>query len=281
MDPNGDSDVGGTKDATTAKVGRPLTPLAQKAVCRLLEAHDYAHDAGRELWEFAVSIAELRNDGVTKSDLRWLICRRYVEYATEVTTMASVKREFVPVESLRISKRAAFVITSAGLELRKELEQSSVGCHDSAQGGTSLLPEVRPPVPERKADQPSNGQALVSPQYPKWDRDRRELRVGNQLVKVFKLPSPMQERILMAFEEESWPPRIDDPLPNCPDLLPKRRLHDTIKSLNRNQKNCLVRFMGDGTGEGIRWEFVSQEAIEQSYKSCSGEAQAIETTYGI
>jgi hypothetical protein len=67
----------------------------------------------------------------------------------------------------------------------------------------------------------------------------------------------MQEAILMAFEEEKWPPRIDDPLPGNADLLPKRRLHDTIKSLNRNQKNCLVRFMGDGTGEGVRWELVT------------------------
>jgi hypothetical protein len=66
----------------------------------------------------------------------------------------------------------------------------------------------------------------------------------------------MQEAILMAFEEEHWPPRIDDPLPAHPDLLPKRRLHDTIKGLNRKQKNCLIRFMGDGTGEGIRWELI-------------------------
>ena len=62
----------------------------------------------------------------------------------------------------------------------------------------------------------------------------------------------------MAFEEESWPPRIDDPLPPHPDLMPKRRLHDTIKSLNRNQKNHVIRFMGDGTGEGIRWGLVHE-----------------------
>jgi hypothetical protein len=74
----------------------------------------------------------------------------------------------------------------------------------------------------------------------------------------------MQEAILMAFEEEQWPPRIDDPLPGHPDLLPKRRLHDTIKSLNRNQKNSLIRFMGDGTGEGIRWELIpSRNDAEQ------------------
>ena len=51
----------------------------------------------------------------------------------------------------------------------------------------------------------------------------------------------------------------DDPLPMHPDMLPKRRLHDTIKSLNRNQKTAQIRFMGDGTGEGIRWELATAQ----------------------
>ena len=76
------------------------------------------------------------------------------------------------------------------------------------------------------------------------------------MVKVFKLPSPNQETVLMAFQEEGWPPKIDDPLPPHGDILPKRRLHDTIKSLNRNQKSRRLRFMGDGTGEGVCWELI-------------------------
>jgi hypothetical protein len=62
----------------------------------------------------------------------------------------------------------------------------------------------------------------------------------------------------MAFEEEDWPVRIDDPLPPSPDIDPKTRLSSTIKSLNKNLKNRLVHFMGDGTGEGVMWEFVGQ-----------------------
>ncbi len=94
------------------------------------------------------------------------------------------------------------------------------------------------------------------PRRPKWDQQRRQLRVGAQIVKEFKLPSPNQETVLTAFEEEAWPPRIDDPLPPLPNLDPRRRLHDTIKALNRKQKHDLVRFRGDGSGEGIRWEFI-------------------------
>jgi hypothetical protein len=70
------------------------------------------------------------------------------------------------------------------------------------------------------------------------------------------VPAANQERVLAAFEEEGWPVHIDDPLPPSPDQDSKRRLHDTINSLNRNQKCPLIRFVGDGTGQGVRWEFV-------------------------
>jgi hypothetical protein len=73
-------------------------------------------------------------------------------------------------------------------------------------------------------------------------------------VKQFKVPAPNQEIILAAFEEENWTARIDDPLVPHPAIDSKRRLHDTINSLNRNQKNPLLRFLGDGNGEGICWE---------------------------
>ena len=63
-----------------------------------------------------------------------------------------------------------------------------------------------------------------------------------------------QERILAAFEEEGWPVHIDDPLPPHPEQDSKRRLHDTINSLNRNQKKRLIQFLGNGNGQGIRWE---------------------------
>ena len=36
-------------------------------------------------------------------------------------------------------------------------------------------------------------------------------------MKQFKVPSPTQESILAAFEEEGWPAAIDDPLPPQPE----------------------------------------------------------------
>ena len=100
-----------------------------------------------------------------------------------------------------------------------------------------------------------NGRAgLIS--GPHWDAETRELRINGHLVKRFKWKAANQETVLAAFEEEGWRRRIDDPLPPVPDQLSTRHLSEAIKQLNRSQKNSLIRFRGDGTGEGITWELV-------------------------
>jgi hypothetical protein len=88
---------------------------------------------------------------------------------------------------------------------------------------------------------------------PVWDAVRRHLWLGPVLVKQFRQPAKNQETILAAFQEECWPPRIDDPLPGGDNQDAQDRLHDTIKRLNR-QTVRLIRFLSDGTGQGILWE---------------------------
>ncbi len=63
---------------------------------------------------------------------------------------------------------------------------------------------------------------------------------------------------MSAFQEDGWPARIDDPLPPTPETDPKRRLSDAIKCLNRKQLNPLLRFSGDGTGEGVLWDLIAE-----------------------
>ncbi len=250
------------RDYRDSDVAGCIPHSTQRALCQLLKASNYAEDTGRNAWEFAVTIGELLRDGVTENELRWLVCRGYVEHAEEVTSTGK-ERAFDHHVSLRFCKRSAFIITDTGVAFSREFlngsTQSEVREIVEANSFDTTLPRTRlQPVENSHHNSDGNAQ-------PKWDRDRRELRLGSKIVKVFKLPSPMQEAILMAFEEEHWPPRIDDPLPGHPDYPPKRRLHDTIKSLNRNQKNCLIRFMGDGTGEGIRWELIpSRDVAEYS-----------------
>ena len=83
---------------------------------------------------------------------------------------------------------------------------------------------------------------------PHWDAATRVLRVGERVVKQYRVPAAAQEAILAAFQEEGWPPHLDDPLPPVRDGYPKDRLRDAIRHLNANQKNRRLRFRGDGTG---------------------------------
>ena len=80
--------------------------------------------------------------------------------------------------------------------------------------------------------------------------------MNGSIVKRFKWQAVNQELVLGAFQEDGWPAVIDDPLPPKPEQDSKRRLHDTIKALNRNQLHKAIRFHGNGTGEGIRWSLV-------------------------
>ena len=225
----------GKKSTHTPTSG--LDDNTSTGLVRLAGALDQASDTGRDRWDFAVEIQELLAAGLTTSDLRWLVCKGYVEHAREITLPGEDGRAFQPTGNLTFAKRTCFVLTAGGL--------SAVEGRSAAASASCRIGHV-----SRVDASHGHDKRLV----PHWDPKLHELRFNGQLVKRFKLPSPNQEVILTAFEEEGWPTRIDDPLPPRPEQNPKRRLHDTIKSLNRNQKNRLIRIMGDGTGLGIRWE---------------------------
>lgn len=225
--------------ATRRRLSPQIAPHVQSAMAMLLQAYEYAQDVDRNRWEFAIGFDELRRAGLTTADCRWLVCKGWSELARELTPQPGVPRRFRHDVGLAISQRSCFVLTDSGVQVVRRM-----GRQDQAAG--------------RSADSASYASALISMVRPHWDRDRHELRLGDSLIKQFKLPSPNQEMILMALEEENWPVRIDDPLPPSKKLDAKQRLHDTIKNLNRNQKHRLIRFMGDGTGQGVRWELIAE-----------------------
>jgi len=95
------------------------------------------------------------------------------------------------------------------------------------------------------------------PFKPTYDSVARELRFGSTLIKRFTKPAENQERVLLAFEEEKWVERVDDPLSPVPGLVSKDRLRRTIDALNDGHAlPRIVKFRGDGTGQGIRWTFL-------------------------
>jgi len=216
-----------------------------------LQAHDYARSLGRDDWDFALELPSICSAGMTVNDLRWLLYEGYVEHACEVHSEGAPSRQFRDMGKRTFTQRSCFVITTRGVSLARQL---CVDYPDAAHSPSTGLAAT-----SLGLTHPSND---LSASTPHWDSDRRELRICGVLVKQFKLPSSNQEAILDAFEEEAWPIRIDDPLPPRSEMNSKRRLHDTIKSLNRHQKSRSLRFLGDGRGEGVRWESLQSGLAE-------------------
>lgn len=208
------------------------------ALGHLLEAYCYARDLDANPWEFAIELSGLRRLQLSNSDLRWLVGSGLLEHGIEVTLGGEAERSFQHPSRLLFSKKTCFVLSSAGAEMAANLAPgaSPILATNGVAATTPALGIAAPP----------------SQQPPRWDRDLNELRVGQALVKCFKIPSPCEEAVLAAFEELSWPERIDDPLPPCESLA------ETIELLNRSQKQPLLRFLGDGAGQGIRWEYSVQ-----------------------
>lgn len=205
----------------------------------LVNAYRYSNDTHCDRWEFAVEISQLRQWGMTPTDLRWFVKKGYVDHACEITVEGDPSRRFRTTGKVSFKKRTCFVLTARGYELAVQcLGDSLAGPSDSAESSVKNAGRCE--------------------KVPKWDSDLRELRLGGVLVKHFKWQAVNQESILSAFEEEGWPKVIDDPLPPKEEHDTKRRLLDTIKSLNRNQKENAIRFRGNGTGEGVIWEFTTE-----------------------
>jgi hypothetical protein len=215
------------------EVEQSIQQRGAAALRALLEAHTYAASLSQDVWQFALGIVSLRQGGLSHNDIRWLLYRKYVLHGMETTQPGEERRTFRDAGVMRFERRSCFVLTEVGKTFARE-----EGCA---------------PVVEQPTLAPVN---VIAPSVivPTWDRDRQELRLGQELVKCFKTPAPNQELILAAFQEEGWPVHIYDPLPPQPEQDSRRRLHDTINSLNRNQKKPLVRFMGDGSGQGVRWD---------------------------
>lgn len=227
-----------------------LSTQQRKALEVLLEAHDAATAVGRERRQFAVQLTALGKEGVSDTALRWLVIRGYAEHLRESTRQRGRKRTMQLASNLRFTERSCFMLTNVGAGVARQSvpqgQERNVGSVRSARAIT----EIRPG-------------------YVVCEDGTRELRVGDRLVKRFRGRITNQELILVALQEQGWPRRTDDALPPRGTRSPKLRLRDTIGKLNRRQVDRLIRFHGDGTGQGVNWEL-----LDVSSRPATGRQQA-------
>lgn len=218
----------------------------------LIVAYQLAEHCGATPIEFAVEISKLYELRISDSFLRWLIKKEFVLHAIEISLPASATRMFHEGCGMVFRSESCFYMSASGFHHFCTSSDSPTGVEELDPAVTNRVSEFLPDV---RSVQSSNEKPK-----PIWDADRQELRFNGDLVKRYRHPSKNQIAVLNCFQEEEWPARIDDPLPPTPGSNSRRKLNDTVKALNNHQKNKLLRFRCDGTGEGVIWETVDQLA---------------------
>jgi len=210
----------------------PFQPLSQviwdglQALCVALH---YSADVERPASDFAIEIQSLEEIGLSNSDLRWLICKGYVQHFIDQTRYDQPGRLMVSTQSLRLVPESCFVLTPTGISVAER-------CNFTVQKN-------------------GDGQGFLHtrPKIPSWDSKTRALHLGAEPVAIFDSPAPVPELILAAFEEEGWPARIDDPLRPVGEADHKARLCKAIHRLNKHVNSPHIHFCADGSGQGVCW----------------------------
>lgn len=251
--------IGSSDDGQDALPDAALLELTDGIVV-LWRAYNYAQDAGADRWEFAIEIQQFYDLGLTNNELRWLVAKGIAEHGQETSTCGDAHRSFEPTDGLMFSETSALALTESGAAFASHIYAASLEA-----GETTTSDKARRAV--ESSDDPAAGNGDGQPKAelkPIWDADRRQLCVGEEIVKWFRVPAPSQETVLAAFEEESWPAHIDDPLPCVPEGVPKQRLNSAIKRLNDCQTNRLIHFHGDGNGEGVGWTLIAEVGLKDN-----------------
>jgi hypothetical protein len=225
---------------STTRIRLPRTRMAQwtarrRCALRLLwDAWNLASKIRRSAWSLAVPLDDFVAEQISPNDLHWLVNEGYAEHRIEATRRGGSRRTF-RAAGPAFTMRSCFVLTERGLHAARWC-----GAPDDAEEPRAIRHRKR----------------RAARAKPRWDPPLRQLWLGKELVKWFRVPAGNQELILAAFHEQGWPAHIDDPLPHMPGIDPKERLHAALRRLNGRQLRRLLRFRGDGTGRGVCWEAI-------------------------
>jgi hypothetical protein len=235
---------------------QPIDEHSHAGLRLLLHAYSCALSVGEDSWDFAVEIERLYVAGLTISDLRWLVAKRFVDHGQELSVYGDRHRSFRPGAGYFFMPTTCVVLTASGATFADHFLRSSVASSPLIRSIETVT--VRGcQISELENDPPTthslNG-STTAVLKPCWDSRLRELSLDGIVIKRFRVPAHIQQLILSVFQEEGWPDYIDDPLPGDRDIDPHQRLHDAIHRLNGHQSPHMLRFRGNGDGTGVFWE---------------------------
>jgi hypothetical protein len=217
----------------------PITDGVRDALAVLKRALDYASEAEVPPWDFAIEIGHFYAVGLTITDLRWMVAKRFIEHADETSAHGDEHRSFTPSRGFNFSPTTCVLLTKEGARFAASSEVTS----PEETIRASVEPDAEPSL------------------KPHWDASRRVLSLSGRLVKQFHAPARNQELILSAFQKNDWPEFIHDPLADDFAIDPKVRLNDVVYRLNRKQIVSLLRFHVNGHGHGhfhgVHWSLNS------------------------
>ena len=146
----------------------PLIDANLRAGLALLrQAHLYALDAGADLWDFALENDHLYETGLTISDLRWLVAKKFAGHGQEISFYGDPHRSFRLSDGLNFVPTTCFVLTPKGVEFAgKALKEPT------APG----LSESRRSHPYLKSQPPAcNRPSAAGPRNQRTRRSGREI----------------------------------------------------------------------------------------------------------
>ncbi len=230
-----------------------LAERVSSGLCLLLYAYTSAIDAGRPIVDLALTIGELRAVGTKDCDLRWLVAKSYIGHFVEVHIPARLNPKLRPSKSVRIGNTSCFALTQCGLPL-------------AIQMADRYLVESMP-----RAAEPELSRTGIVDLRPTWDQSRRHLSVGTVVVRRFHGRVSQQEHLVIAFHEEEFADKIDDPLPPTPGVDSKDRLYRAVYRLSQSIDPPLIKLECTSLRTALYWEFVgktSQTAVSESNSNC-------------
>jgi hypothetical protein len=212
-------------------------PRWRAALERLFEARDLAAEPADDIWQFAVEISQLLANGVTVNDLRRWLRRGWVEHAEECMPAGTGPQGFRRLKEYAFGPRTCFVLGDTGADAQADLVGNLI-----KRGELRAQPDT------------ANGHWAK----PHWNSSSGVLSFRGMVVKRLSKRATVQRQLLDFCQRNHWKQFLENGIAAIPEgPRRKKRLHDDLAKLNRNQKSPLLRFHGDGSGTSFWWEAVN------------------------